>query len=154
MGGASAGSSPKLAFASQSLAFGSAAETAVLHPAFCALSWSMDDQPKKLIPFTPTDPSKRHDGWTAARQTAFVEALAQTGCVDKSHLGRAPRVTPRTGRHCQFCQLPLGEILLSGGILPPSKGSLSVALSDLGPAAGLTQVRTIPWNFRSRSDRG
>jgi len=43
----------------------------------------MDDQ-RKLIPFTPTDPSNRHDGWTVARQTAFVEALAETGCVDES----------------------------------------------------------------------
>ena len=38
--------------------------------------------PTQLIPFTPTDTCKRHDGWTVARQKAFVEALALSGCVD------------------------------------------------------------------------
>ncbi|MEO5772839.1 MAG: hypothetical protein ABIQ32_01795 [Sphingomicrobium sp.] len=37
-----------------------------------------------LFPFTPTHVSRRHDGWTAARQIAFVEALAETACVDEA----------------------------------------------------------------------
>jgi len=43
----------------------------------------MDDK-NNLIPFTPTDNCKRHDGWTVARQRAFVEALAVCGCVDEA----------------------------------------------------------------------
>ncbi|MES2120657.1 MAG: hypothetical protein V4513_08795 [Pseudomonadota bacterium] len=35
----------------------------------------------KLIPFTPTSASNRHDGWTAERQIAFVEALAETRSI-------------------------------------------------------------------------
>ena len=37
-----------------------------------------DPQP----PFTPTHLRPRHDGWTTARQIAFVEAFADCGCVD------------------------------------------------------------------------
>jgi hypothetical protein len=40
--------------------------------------------PGPLVPFTPNAVSTRHDGWTAARQTAFIEALADTGCVQAS----------------------------------------------------------------------
>jgi hypothetical protein len=43
-----------------------------------------EHQTPTLIPFTPAAVSKRHDGWTAARQTAFVEALAETACVEES----------------------------------------------------------------------
>lgn len=34
-------------------------------------------------------PCHRHDGWTAARQIGFIEALAETGCVDHAcrHVG-------------------------------------------------------------------
>ena len=35
-----------------------------------------------LVPFTPANLRFRHDGWTAARQIAFIEALAETACVD------------------------------------------------------------------------
>jgi hypothetical protein len=42
------------------------------------------DEPKQpLIPFTPVPVRARHDGWTAERQIAFIEALAATGAVDK-----------------------------------------------------------------------
>jgi len=32
-------------------------------------------------PFTPVPVRPRHDGWTPERQTAFIEALAECGCV-------------------------------------------------------------------------
>ncbi len=35
-----------------------------------------------LIPYTPVAMRYRHDGWTAQRQIAFIEALAETACVD------------------------------------------------------------------------
>ena len=34
------------------------------------------------FPFTPVPVRPRHDGWTHDRQEAFIEALAQTGCVE------------------------------------------------------------------------
>jgi hypothetical protein len=34
------------------------------------------------IPFAPVHVSSRHDGWTAERQIAFIEALAETACVE------------------------------------------------------------------------
>ena len=39
----------------------------------------MTDQP--LTPFEPAALQPRHDGWTAAKQIAFIEALAETACV-------------------------------------------------------------------------
>lgn len=39
---------------------------------------------KPIIPFTPDAPGKRHDGWTAERQIAFIEALAESGCVEEA----------------------------------------------------------------------
>lgn len=36
------------------------------------------------IPFTPVHVSSRHDGWTAERQIAFIEALAETACVEQA----------------------------------------------------------------------
>ena len=36
----------------------------------------------QLVPFAPAVPAtQRHDGWTADKQIAFVEALAETACV-------------------------------------------------------------------------
>ena len=43
-----------------------------------------DDHSSKPQPFTPTYLRPRHDGWTSARQIAFVEALADCGCVDEA----------------------------------------------------------------------
>ena len=34
--------------------------------------------------FTPVPVRPRHDGWTPERQVAFIEALAQCGCVDEA----------------------------------------------------------------------
>jgi hypothetical protein len=34
--------------------------------------------------FTPVPRRYRHDGWTPERQKAFIEALADTGCVDRA----------------------------------------------------------------------
>ncbi|MEO7634260.1 MAG: hypothetical protein ABIS38_01270 [Sphingomicrobium sp.] len=36
---------------------------------------------KSVIPFTPTTPRPRNDGWTVERQYDFIEALAESGCV-------------------------------------------------------------------------
>ena len=33
------------------------------------------------LPFNPIPLRERHDGWTADRQIAFIDALAATGCV-------------------------------------------------------------------------
>lgn len=33
------------------------------------------------IPYNPIPLRERHDGWTADRQTDFIDALAETGCV-------------------------------------------------------------------------
>ncbi len=35
-----------------------------------------------VITFVPVNVSSRHDGWTAARQIAFIETLAETACVE------------------------------------------------------------------------
>jgi hypothetical protein len=42
----------------------------------------MTGQP--LIPFTPAPLRFRHDGWTAEKQIAFIEALAETACVEEA----------------------------------------------------------------------
>ena len=34
--------------------------------------------------FTPVPRRYRHDGWTPERQRAFIEALADTGCIDRA----------------------------------------------------------------------
>jgi hypothetical protein len=35
-------------------------------------------------PFTPAQLRPRHDGWTAEKQIAFIEALAESGCVEEA----------------------------------------------------------------------
>ena len=40
--------------------------------------------PGPSIPFEPAQLRPRHDGWTAARQIAFIETLAATKCVDEA----------------------------------------------------------------------
>jgi hypothetical protein len=42
----------------------------------------MSDKP--LVPFTPVPLRARHDGWTAEKQIAFIEALAETACVEEA----------------------------------------------------------------------
>ena len=39
-------------------------------------------QPQR--PFAPVELRPRHDGWTAEKQYAFIEALAETCCVDEA----------------------------------------------------------------------
>jgi hypothetical protein len=44
----------------------------------------MSAHDKSLIPFTPAELRARHDGWTAEKQIAFIEALAETACVEEA----------------------------------------------------------------------
>ncbi len=37
-----------------------------------------------MIKFTPLALPHRHDGWTAERQIAFIEALAESSCVEEA----------------------------------------------------------------------
>ena len=39
---------------------------------------------KLPIPFDPVPLRPRHDGWTAEKQIAFIEALAETACVEEA----------------------------------------------------------------------
>lgn len=41
-------------------------------------------KPPVALAFTPVPRRYRHDGWTPERQKAFIEALADTGCVDRA----------------------------------------------------------------------
>lgn len=43
--------------------------------------------------FTPVAVKPRHDGWTAARQIAFIQTLADTACVEEAceRVGKSPR---------------------------------------------------------------
>jgi len=41
-------------------------------------------EPKPKFPFTPIPLRARHDGWTAEKQIAFIEALAETGIVEEA----------------------------------------------------------------------
>lgn len=54
-----------------------------------------------IIPFAPVARRPRHDGWTAARQIAFIEALAETGCVEEAckHVGMGHVSAYRLRRH-------------------------------------------------------
>lgn len=45
----------------------------------------MEHRPKdSLVPFAPVALRERHDGWTAQKQIAFIEALAETACVEEA----------------------------------------------------------------------
>ena len=58
-----------------------------------------NDQNKPLISYTPATLRARHDGWTAEKQVAFIEALAETGIVDdpRGDAARGPISTGMTG---------------------------------------------------------
>jgi hypothetical protein len=43
----------------------------------------MDDEPPRLA-FTPVPLRCRRDGWTPTRQSAFIAALAERGCIDEA----------------------------------------------------------------------
>src|SRR5687768_10010983 len=45
---------------------------------------TVEDGPTPAFPFTPATLRARHDGWTAAKQIAFIEALAETACVEEA----------------------------------------------------------------------
>ena len=62
-----------------------------------------DGAPSLATSFIPTHVSARHDGWTAARQAAFIEALAETGCVSDAAAaaGVSVRSAYRLRRHPQ-----------------------------------------------------
>jgi len=49
----------------------------------------MASSPKLPVPFQPVPVRPRHDGWTAERQTAFIEKLADCGSVSAAakHVG-------------------------------------------------------------------
>jgi hypothetical protein len=53
------------------------------------------------IPFTPVTVAPRHDGWTPKRQRAFIDALAQIGCVTAAakHVGMTPKSAYRLRNH-------------------------------------------------------
>ena len=57
----------------------------------------------KLTPlaFTPALLRSRHDGWTAPRQIAFIEALAETGCIEEAsrHVGMSRQGAYALRRH-------------------------------------------------------
>lgn len=51
--------------------------------------------------FAPVPVKRRHDGWTAERQRAFIAALAETGCVSEAcaEVGITPRSAYRLREH-------------------------------------------------------
>ncbi|MGN6279865.1 MAG: hypothetical protein ACTHM8_14235 [Sphingomonas sp.] len=55
------------------------------------MSSTPDSADRPIPDFTPVATRHRHDGWTAERQVAFIEALAESGCVEESckHVGRS-----------------------------------------------------------------
>src|SRR4029453_1560965 len=63
---------------------------AVLHTQKCVPNRFMTNRPK---PFTPAHLRSRHDGWTPEKQTGFIEALAECGCVTEAceRVGMSPR---------------------------------------------------------------
>lgn len=50
------------------------------------------DDEAQATDFDPVPTRPRHDGWTPDKQTDFIEALAETGCVD--HAARAVAMSP------------------------------------------------------------
>ncbi|MFL6720440.1 MAG: hypothetical protein ACJ8FT_01365 [Sphingomonas sp.] len=51
--------------------------------------------------YTPVELRARHDGWTAQKQIAFLEALADTACIDDAcrHVGMSDTSAYRLRRH-------------------------------------------------------
>ena len=51
--------------------------------------------------FAPVPVKRRHDGWTAERQRAFIATLAETGCVSEAcaEVGITPRSAYRLREH-------------------------------------------------------
>ena len=62
----------------------------------------MADNPTPNSPaFTPVALRSRHDGWTPRRQIAFIEALAETGCIEEAcrHVGMSRQGAYALRRH-------------------------------------------------------
>ncbi len=61
-----------------------------------------DDSRKlgSLPDFVPASPRERHDGWTPDKQVAFIDALAESGCVTEAceRVGQAPSTAYRLRR--------------------------------------------------------
>ena len=55
------------------------------------------------IPFTPVPVKARHDGWTPARQRAFIDRLSLSGNVARSAraVGKTPQSAYRLREHAQ-----------------------------------------------------
>src|SRR6266545_3411987 len=62
----------------------------------------MATSPKLPIPFDPVPVRPRHDGWTAERQIAFVEKLADCGSVSAAakHVGMSRESARRLRNRC------------------------------------------------------
>ena len=64
----------------------------------------LDPVPEPAAPaFEPIPRKRRHDGWTAERQRAFIAALAETGCVSEAcaEVGITPRSAYRLREHAK-----------------------------------------------------
>ena len=66
----------------------------------------MSAQSKLPVQFIPDHFSNRHDGWTAERQIAFIETLAETACVDQA----CRRVGMSASSAYRFRRRPLGAL--------------------------------------------
>ncbi|ODU20708.1 MAG: hypothetical protein ABS87_09270 [Sphingomonas sp. SCN 67-18] len=57
-------------------------------------------QPPSRPAFTPAAPRARHDGWTPEKQVAFIDALAESGCVAEAcaRVGQSPSTAYRLRR--------------------------------------------------------
>jgi hypothetical protein len=61
--------------------------------------------PKLPVKFEPVPVRPRHDGWTPEKQVAFIQALAESGCVDEAckrvGMGRSCAYQLRARREAQ-----------------------------------------------------
>ncbi|MDB5678408.1 hypothetical protein [Sphingomonas bacterium] len=64
---------------------------------------------RELTPFGPVPVRYRHDGWVPDRQRAFIEALAECGCVDEAAravgMNRSSAYALRAGADAQAFRL-------------------------------------------------
>ena len=61
----------------------------------------MASSPKLPVPFEPVPVRPRHDGWTIARQIAFIEKLAECGSITLAckHVGMSRESLRKLRRH-------------------------------------------------------
>ena len=69
--------------------------------AVCTAPEEAHPQAPAPLQFAPVVVKRRHDGWTAERQRAFIAALAETGCVSEAcaEVGITPRSAYRLREH-------------------------------------------------------